>query len=127
MLSPVFCIEHGGPRESLPLASHVSPDLSVVHATKSGGNIAGSSGIKRQPISAWKEAAETSAAQGKYEIFGRNGNCLQRTKGFFLQSCIASVVFDQTRAPHGFVAAVLVGCVSMQNAVGDGLWFSARR
>jgi hypothetical protein len=54
MLSPVFRFEHGGPRESLPLASHVSLVLSVAYATKSGRNIAGSSGIERQPLLAWK-------------------------------------------------------------------------
>jgi hypothetical protein len=85
MLSPVFCIEHGGPRESLPLASHMSPDLSVVHATKSGRNIAGSSGIERPPLLAWKGGWEFLPSQAKDEsIFGRNGNCLQRTKGFLL-------------------------------------------
>jgi len=34
MLSPVFGFEHGGPRDSLPLASHVLPVLSVVCTTK---------------------------------------------------------------------------------------------
>jgi hypothetical protein len=34
MLSQLSRFEHGGPRESLPLASHVSPVLSVVYATK---------------------------------------------------------------------------------------------
>jgi hypothetical protein len=38
MLSQLFCCEHGGPHESLPLASHLSPVLSVVYATKNRGN-----------------------------------------------------------------------------------------
>jgi hypothetical protein len=34
VLSQLFRFEHSGPRESLPMASHVSRVLSVVSATK---------------------------------------------------------------------------------------------
>jgi hypothetical protein len=100
----------------------MSPDLSVVHATKSGRNIAGSSGIGRQPLLAW---AETSAAQGKYEIFGRNGDCLQRNERLLPAIGHRQRCLRPDKSIHSFVVAVLAGYVCMQNAVADGLGFSA--